>query len=459
MTILLIDSDWDPATSTCASLRKEKYLRETSFPEHNFSSVSGSLATVHGVFRKISNNISYISAQGHGRPSLFTGDGGDAIFRSSASDQLMKLSSKIVHLLSCFTAAELGPEMVSKGVKAFFGYEKDFRFARSKSLSADPLTDDIASLFLNIATEVDRMVLLGATAREVHKRVIMLYDSAITEQTMINQDIAARLNHNMRYFRSPEVDMLWGDKQARLEHVYRPDPFPSLTSDTPVLYNVNEADWNRPAAFDNDGNSVPLKNIYNMAKNNTIKKSSQLSLAEKRKLAALRIETKSNGWEEARLSSTDTINIANSVRSGLMDGEMEMEISFIERLTKPIIQGTHKPILIKKNELSRPVALCTNGELISLSKYRETSAQNTTLSLDTLGDTQITELILARLDYWQEDVEDAYLNNDGYLAFRGKQELMHQVEAQTAEGLELIKMERLFVSRLTSQVDNSEVII
>lgn len=456
MSIILIDSDWDPATSTCAKLRREKYLKESLFPNHVFTSARGSMATMHSVQRKLDDEVVYVSAQGHGRPSLFTGDGGDSIFRASEENSLTKLSSKIVHLLSCFTAAELGIEMVSKGVLAFFGYEKDFRFARSKSLASNPLEDEIASLFIDIASEVDRMVLSGASASEVHARVTSRYESAITEQTMLNQDVAARLNHDFRYFRSPVVDSAWGDVNARLTSIARPD-IEAIDESQPVLFNVSENDWARPAGIDVDGNVVNLNEIYSLAKEGKIKPTNSLTISERRELAARRIETRSSGWIEGRLSPQDN-ELISSVRGGGSEDEVDMEVSFTERLLTPIVSGTHRPVSFRKSELDRPVTLSTQGDLVSLSEYRTSMQNNNALSLDALDDSQTSKLILGRLEHWNDDIEDAYLTEEG-IKYRGKQELMDHVVNNTDEGKKLISMERLYVGKLLSKVDNSEVIV
>jgi hypothetical protein len=39
-----------------------------------------------------------------------------------------KSDEKIAHFLSCKTAVSLGPDMVSRGCSAFFGYDIDYSF-------------------------------------------------------------------------------------------------------------------------------------------------------------------------------------------------------------------------------------------------------------------------------------------------------------------------------------------
>ncbi len=108
--------------------------------------------------------------------------------------------------------------------------------------------------------------------------------------------------------------------------------------------------------------------------------------------------------------------------------------------------------------MDRPVTLSSHGDLLSLSEYRIASHNNEALSLDALDDSQTTKLLLGRLDYWDEDIEDAFLYEGG-IKYRGKQELIDHVANNTEEGRKLTSMERIYVGRLLTQVDNSEVIV
>jgi hypothetical protein len=60
-------------------------------------------------------SVGYITASGHGGPDVFYGDNQQTIWdlhTLKASD----VNDRIVHLTACHAGAQLGPEMINKGV-------------------------------------------------------------------------------------------------------------------------------------------------------------------------------------------------------------------------------------------------------------------------------------------------------------------------------------------------------
>jgi hypothetical protein len=75
-------------------------------------------------------NVVYLTGVGHGFPNSYTGDNLDPIF-SVGQFGSKEVSGKIVHFLSCETAATLGPAFVAKGCRAYFGYSDNFTYPPS----------------------------------------------------------------------------------------------------------------------------------------------------------------------------------------------------------------------------------------------------------------------------------------------------------------------------------------
>jgi hypothetical protein len=71
--------------------------------------------------------VVYLTGVGHGSYTTFTGHFYDAVFEVG-NYSAAEPSGKIVHFLSCETAAHLGPDFVKNGCLAYFGYDEDFVF-------------------------------------------------------------------------------------------------------------------------------------------------------------------------------------------------------------------------------------------------------------------------------------------------------------------------------------------
>ncbi|MCW4048413.1 MAG: hypothetical protein NWE89_01620 [Candidatus Bathyarchaeota archaeon] len=154
--------------------------------------------------------VSYISGVGHGSPTTYTGHLGDPILKKSMYDS-QEVKDKVIHLLSCQTAKELGPDLVKKGAKAYAGYHENFIF----SLYDDPDTPfNDADLFWRSDSAFDIMMALGRTVEEAHNVTIAVFNYCIN--LVPNTSTAAYLTHDRNYFRSPVNDPIYGDKTAKI---------------------------------------------------------------------------------------------------------------------------------------------------------------------------------------------------------------------------------------------------
>jgi hypothetical protein len=113
--------------------------------------------------------VRYVTGVGHGTPNSYTGDKYAPIFTVGRYGPA-EARGKIVHLLSCWTALQLGPDFVAKGCRAFFGYDEAFTFVNKH-----------ADVFFECDTEIDRAFAEGLTAAQVYRRTMRLFDRRIEE--------------------------------------------------------------------------------------------------------------------------------------------------------------------------------------------------------------------------------------------------------------------------------------
>lgn len=148
----------------------------------------------------LNDSVTYITGVGHGTYDCFSGYYSHPIF-AVADLNANLVAGKIVHLLSCSTAAGLGPDMVALGCKAFFGYCVPFTF--------DPAN---ASIFFECDAQIDIGLAKGLPAGVVAANVKAFFQQAIND----NPSAAGYLQMNLDNFRSPADGARWGSTDATL---------------------------------------------------------------------------------------------------------------------------------------------------------------------------------------------------------------------------------------------------
>lgn len=150
-------------------------------------------------------DIVYMTGVGHGSYAAYTGDHYNPIF-DKGHYRPDEAKNKIVHFLSCQTAAQLGPDFVNNSCLAYFGYDVNFTF--------DPAYADI---FFQCDSEIDKAFADGINARHVYDRVIALFNEKIEELEDQGHDYAASILETDRdHLCAPSIDARWGDVNAKL---------------------------------------------------------------------------------------------------------------------------------------------------------------------------------------------------------------------------------------------------
>ncbi|HJQ23830.1 MAG TPA: hypothetical protein VKA60_07920 [Blastocatellia bacterium] len=204
--VLAVDANFETVTQTGYKYRQQHvypFLEKKGFTLHRCQKSLARRMYVSPVARQ--PHIVYITGIGHGAYDSFTGDFYEVIFSVGNYSQ-EESQKKIVHFISCETARDLGPDFVAHGCIAYFGYDENFTFQL-----------DIADIFFECDSEIDRGLASGLTAAEVHERVVALFNQHINA-LRANGDLykAATLEFDRDHLRSPVSGPQWGDPQARL---------------------------------------------------------------------------------------------------------------------------------------------------------------------------------------------------------------------------------------------------
>lgn len=207
--VLAIDANFDPVTKAPFEYREANVypaMEQKGFTIVRRQGAQARRAEVLPQARRA--DVVYLTGVGHGFPNSYTGDNLDPIFIKSQLGQ-KECQAKIVHFLSCETAAGLGPAFVDKGCRAYFGYADNFTYP--------PILEQI---FFECDSEIDRGFAEGLTADQVYQRVVARFQQHIDQlkSTGDSGDLhnASILEVDLRLLRAPSVSPEFGDKNARL---------------------------------------------------------------------------------------------------------------------------------------------------------------------------------------------------------------------------------------------------
>lgn len=204
--VLAIDASFDPITQACRKVRESRSYPRLRRQGYQITTLAGPLARRLYVSSELHRaNMIYITAMGHGDERSFTGDFFDPILQIG-SYTVDEARGKIFHLLSCRTAAQLGPDLVRNGCRAFFGYDENFTFVPGK-----------IEAFLDCDAEVDCAILSGHSASEVYQATRGAFERQVAEFRKSGQYYtAAVLEFDLDHLRSPVDGSAWGDPRAVL---------------------------------------------------------------------------------------------------------------------------------------------------------------------------------------------------------------------------------------------------
>lgn len=207
LTVLGIDSNEEPVALAGFQYREKyvyPYLQAQGFAVKKFQCPLARRFYLAPEARK--PEVEYLTGVGHGSYNLYTGDHGDVIWQVG-NYHPDEVKGKIVHLLSCQTARELGPDFVRNGCRAYFGYDENFTF-----YMADKDT------FFECDSEIGKAFGDGVSTAQVYDRVKKLYDQRIADLRAAGKlYVAATLEFDRDHLRCPSSGGAnWGDPKAKL---------------------------------------------------------------------------------------------------------------------------------------------------------------------------------------------------------------------------------------------------
>lgn len=112
---------------------------------------------------------------GHGESNRFTGWLNEIIFHTDTNEAA--LSNRIVYLLACVCAKELGPSIIANGGTSFMGFSDYFLWATQDS--ENPVDDKFAQPFMEINTKIAFDLLEGKTTGQAYRDAVVLSDLMI----------------------------------------------------------------------------------------------------------------------------------------------------------------------------------------------------------------------------------------------------------------------------------------
>lgn len=204
---LAVDSQYEELTQAAALYREANvypYLQSKGFQIHPLYQRDAVEETVLAALAL--PGVTYLTGVGHGDSNIFTGYCNQEVLQVGDYDPTL-VAGKIVHLLSCSTAAALGPDLVANGCVAFFGYSAPFSY--------DPAVSDV---FFECDAQIDFALADGLNAGAAGDRAQALFSQRIADfQAAGNYQAAAYLQTNLQCFRSPVPNTpRWGDPNAQL---------------------------------------------------------------------------------------------------------------------------------------------------------------------------------------------------------------------------------------------------
>jgi hypothetical protein len=148
---------------------------------------------------------------GHGSPTRYTGDSEQDIFNM---DNTEWTDDRIVSLLSCQTAGQLGKAMVVDGAEAYAGYIEDWTWACEGGTEIDPYTDKYGKCFFESANQLWIHLIDGYTFGESVQACKDKYDEWISYWFQSSDPNAPTI---IAYLASDrDALMLYGDPNAKL---------------------------------------------------------------------------------------------------------------------------------------------------------------------------------------------------------------------------------------------------
>ena len=188
MTVTLSLADFDLSTRSASG-----FLLKYIAPRLEPVMLYGPFAK-HLLFSLAASKSDLIIAVGHGAADEVTGQGDATLLKVGQYNQ-KEVKDKVIYAFSCLTAEQLGPDLISRGAKAFLGWLDDYLWIIDKGQAATPWNDELAAPCIFPVIDGLNSLLDGDTAGEAYQNQIDSYtryagnmdDGLIKDLVLFNQ--------------------------------------------------------------------------------------------------------------------------------------------------------------------------------------------------------------------------------------------------------------------------------
>ena len=202
--IVQADANSDSATEKLYAGRVEFYgfLTTKDFSRVRLKGTKFTSDAVNAALQQ--PGVRYFTASAHGRPSyILGGDGHEVLWVGRYPPGAA--NGKAFHLLACNSGATLGPDLVSKGATAFFGYNAPFQLLVGEKYG-----------FIFCDSVVDYQLVEGKTAGEAQSAAVAQFNRQIIAfENQGKHNAAVILQQDLDMFVGPN-DAGYGNPDARI---------------------------------------------------------------------------------------------------------------------------------------------------------------------------------------------------------------------------------------------------
>ena len=207
MPVSVLMSDFDLPTRSASGFLL-RYIAPRVEPVQLFSFLVRRLP-----FQLSAPQSDIIIGTGHGSKTSFTGQN-EAVILEVGKYNSREVRGKVIKLIACQTAVELGPDLIKNGARAFLGYKDDYVWVMDSDLASTPWADDLAGTCLMPVIDGLNALLDGKTAKEsldvelqgYLKNAVAEEDELIKSCLVFNHDNAVLLGDTAaRVRRRPKI--------------------------------------------------------------------------------------------------------------------------------------------------------------------------------------------------------------------------------------------------------------
>lgn len=141
---------------------------------------------------------------GHGNKDMIAGYNDEALIESDKNEKL--LACKIVYARSCDAANNLGHLCIKNKTLTFIGYKRKYTLVYTMSKSTNPLSDQVAKLFLEPSNLIPISLVKGNNAKEAFRK----------SQEAMFRNFSYMLSTKATQLQKDSASFLWANRKSQV---------------------------------------------------------------------------------------------------------------------------------------------------------------------------------------------------------------------------------------------------